>query len=83
MPTIYRATIEMFTSSTGTAMCFQQRRHFAWVARTISAGAAVPTLDINVKGVLNGVHCIAAVLRTTPGARILTMCSTGPMACLN
>ncbi|MBR8161937.1 SDR family oxidoreductase [Burkholderia vietnamiensis] len=34
------------------------------------------TLDINVKGVLNGIHCALPALRATPGARIVTMCST-------
>ncbi len=34
------------------------------------------TLDINVKGVLNGIHCALPALRATPGAHIVTMCST-------
>lgn len=34
------------------------------------------TLDINVKGVLNGIHCALPALRTTAGAHIVTMCST-------
>jgi len=34
------------------------------------------TLDVNVKGVLNGIHCALPVLRITPGAHIVTMCST-------
>ncbi|CAM2184678.1 NADP-dependent 3-hydroxy acid dehydrogenase YdfG [Paraburkholderia sacchari] len=34
------------------------------------------TLDINVKGVLNGIHCALPALRATPDAHIVTMCST-------
>ena len=34
------------------------------------------TLDINVKGMLNGVHAALPLLKRTPGARIISMCST-------
>ena len=34
------------------------------------------TVDINIKGILNGVHASLPLLKRTPGARIISMCST-------
>ncbi|GBC61861.1 short-chain dehydrogenase [Desulfonema ishimotonii] len=41
----------------------------------ISISAQHQVVDVNIKGVLNGIHCALGYLRQTPGARIISMSS--------
>ncbi|UJB65559.1 SDR family oxidoreductase [Acidovorax sp. YS12] len=78
----YRAAIDAFTRWTGGRLDVLFNN--AGILR-MGRNEDIPlaqqhlTLDINVKGVLNGIHCALPALRATPGAHIVTMCSTSAL----
>lgn len=78
----YRAAIGRFTAATGGRLDVLFNN--AGILR-MGRNEDIPllqqhlTLDINVKGVLNGIHCALPALRATPGAHIVTMCSTSAL----
>ncbi len=78
----YRAAIDAFTRSTGGRLdVLFNNAGILRMGRNedISLAQQHLTLDINVKGVLNGIHCALPALRATPGAHIVTMCSTSAL----
>jgi NADP-dependent 3-hydroxy acid dehydrogenase YdfG len=78
-PEQYREAMDAFTAETGgwldvlfnNAGILRMGRN-----EQIALAQQHLTLDINVKGVLNGIDCALPALKRTPGAHIVTMCST-------
>ena len=78
-PENYQETVNAFTEKTGEKMNVLFNN--AGILRmgpneTISLQDQHLTVDINIKGILNGIHCSLKYLMQTPGACIISMAST-------
>ena len=79
VPDSYRQAVAAFAEETGGQMDVLFNN--AGILRmgrneTIALKEQHRTVDINIKGILNGIDAALPLLKKTPGARIISMCST-------
>ena len=78
-PESYKEAVEGFAKATGNQMDVLFNN--AGILRmglneNISLQDQHLTVDVNIKGILNGIHCSLPYLKQTPYSRIISMCST-------
>lgn len=78
-PESYRKTVDAFAEKSGGKMNVLFNN--AGILRMgVNESVSLPDqhliVDINIKGILNGIHCALKYLKQTPGARIISMAST-------